>query len=136
MYFPSSARDYAPEYENLQFATKTGWGRFVRAYLQATRRQRRDEQKHMATLGDHVLRFDALEVDPLESDGIEARIVGVVEQPTRGGNSPSANHRAGTEQRIKAGTEQRIKAGTEQRIKGEGLQVVSGNPPDGFFRQS
>jgi hypothetical protein len=152
VYFPFQAGDYKSEYENLAFAQVTGWGRLMRAYLRVTRRGRRDESEHWAKPEASVLRFDQLEVDPLEAGTIEARIVGVAGPPrkedrflarkVRAGTeariralAEAAKARAGTEQRIRAGTEQRIRAGTEQRIRGEAVQAVWGNPPDGFFRQ-
>jgi hypothetical protein len=81
VYFPSQAGDYAVEYDTLQFAKLTGWGRLVRSYLRATRRGRWYEQERWAAADDQVLRFERSEVDPLDPDGIEARIVGVTSPP-------------------------------------------------------
>ena len=158
VYFPVDARDYASEYENLEFAEKTGWGRFVRAYLRLTRRDRRNESEHWAEADDQVLRLGDLEIDPLETDTLEARIIGVTgprsdddlflatrvragtEKRIREGTEKRIREgtekriRAGTEKRIREGTEKRIREGTEKRIRGDGLPAAWGNPPDGFFR--
>jgi Clostripain family len=145
VYFPCHTADYAPAYDNLEFAKKTGWGRLVRAYLRATRRDRRDEEQKWANAADHVLRFGQSEVDPLEADGIEARIVGVIapttNEPTRttrevAGAAHNGKVRLGTETKIRLGTETKIRAGTEAKIRGEGGFFEWGNPPDGFFRQA
>jgi hypothetical protein len=157
VYFPTEARDYASEYENLAFAEQTGWGRLVRAFLRATRRGRRDESAYWAQADRRILRFGDLEIDPLEPDGLEARIVGRIRPPSKnncfkadkvlastekrieprkeGRAGTEGRIRAGTEGRIRAGTEGRIRAGTEGRIKGDSITAVWGNPPDGFFRQ-
>lgn len=160
VYFPASALDYIREYENLEFAEQTGWGRFLRAYLRVTRRERRDERTHWAEPSERVLRPGEQEVDPLEGWSIEARIVGVQGAPAQDEYVRADRVRAGTERRIRAGTEGRIRAGTEGRIKagtegriragtegriragtegrirGEGgILALWGNPPDGFFRQ-
>jgi hypothetical protein len=157
VYFPTEARDYASEYENLEFAEQTGWGRLVRAFLRATRRGRRDEGAHWSQADHPVLRFGDLEIDPLETDTLEARIVGLIRPPSNrncfradkvlastekrirprkeGRAGTEGRIRAGTEGRIRAGTEGRIRAGTEGRIKGDSITAVWGNPPDGFFRQ-
>jgi hypothetical protein len=95
-------------------------------------------------------------VDPLEPDGIEARIVGVITPPAAGKDGTRLAGKAGTETKIRAvdalikgtkigkdgtetrvrdGTETRVRAGTEAKIKGEGVQFVWGNPPDGFYQQ-
>jgi hypothetical protein len=143
VYFPYQSADYSIEYDNLEFAKQTGWGRVIRSYLRATRRERRDESQHWKK--DDLLRFGRNEVDPLEPDGIEARIVGVVTLPALGedprrapgkqGSEAKVRNRAGSEAKIRAGSEAKIRAGTEAKIRGEGVQFVWGNPPDGFFRQ-
>jgi hypothetical protein len=159
VYFPFGAEDYTPEYENLELAERTGWGRFLRAYLRVTRRDRRDESRHWAEVGDQIRRFGDLEADPLEEDGIEARIAGATallakddgfradevqagtskrlraggEGKIRAGGEGKI--RAGGEGKIRAGGEGKIRAGGEGKIKGEGILTVWGNPPDGFFRQ-
>jgi hypothetical protein len=157
VYVPTEARDFASEYENLEFAEQTGWGRLVRAFLRATRRGRRDEGAHWSQADHPVLRFGDLEIDPLETDTLEARIVGLIRPPSNrncfradkvlastekrirprkeGRAGTEGRIRAGTEGRIRAGTEGRIRAGTEGRIKGDSITAVWGNPPDGFFRQ-
>jgi hypothetical protein len=159
VYLPVEALDYAAEYENLAFAEKTGWGRFVRAYLRATRRARRDEDRYWAEPDRPVLRFGGMEVDPLETDSIEARITGVSGPPAdgerclpehvRGGSEKRIRAgsekrirggsekriRGGSEKRIRGGSEKRIRGGSEKRIKGEGILAILGNPPDGFYRQ-
>lgn len=86
VYFPTQAGDYAAEYDALQFARSTGWGRLVRSYLRATRRTRWKEDERWAQTKDRVLRFERSEVDPLDANGIEARIVGVIAPP--GQSSP------------------------------------------------
>lgn len=134
VYFPGHAADYAAEYDNLEFAKKTGWGRVVRAYLRATRRERRDETEHWANAADQVVRFGRSEVDPLEADGIEARIVGVIAPPPKDGHPAKAGAKGGTESKIRGGTESKIRGGTEAKIRGEGVLFEWGNPPDGFFR--
>jgi hypothetical protein len=134
VYFPCQAADYAPEYENLEFAKKTGWGRLVRAYLRATRRERRDEARDWTSAAECVVRFGHSEVDPLEADGIEARIVGVISPAPASGSPAETGAKAGTESKIRAGTESKIRAGTEAKIRGEGVLFEWGNPPDGFFR--
>jgi cysteine peptidase C11 family protein len=151
VYFPYQAGDYTTEYENLAFAKKTGWERLIRSYLRATRRERKGEPTHWKKPQDYVRRFGHSEVDPLEPDGIEARIVGVITFPTAGSDGKRAPGKAGGEGKIKAGGEGKIKAGgegkiraggeskiragSEAKIRGEGVQFVWGNPPDGFFRQ-
>ena len=159
VYFPYQAGDYTTEYENLAFARKTGWERLVRSYLRATRRERKGERIHWKKTQDFVLRFGHSEVDPLEPDGIEARIVGVNTPPTAGNDGKRGPVKAGGEGKIKAGGEGKIKAGgegkikaggegkiraggegkiragSEAKIRGEGVRFVWGNPPDGFFRQ-
>jgi len=145
VYFPYQSADYTIEYDNLEFAKQTGWGRVIRSYLRATRRERRDESQHWKKADDYILRFGSNEVDPLEPDGIEARIVGVVALPALGTDArrppgkqdseATARHRAGSEAKVRAGSEAKIRAGTEAKIRGEGVQFVWGNPPDGFFRQ-
>ena len=143
VYFPYQSADYSIEYDNLEFARQTGWGRVIRSYLRATRRERRDESQHWKN--DSLLRFGRNEVDPLEPDGIEARIVGVATLPALGedprrapgkqGSEAKVRHREGSEAKVRAGSEAKIRAGTEAKIRGEGVQFVWGNPPDGFFRQ-
>ena len=143
VYFPYQSADYTIEYDNLEFAKHTGWGRVIRSYLRATRRERRDESQHWKK--NYLFRFGRNEVDPLEPDGIEARIVGVVTLPALGedprrapgkeGSEAKVRNRAGSEAKIRAGSEAKIRAGTEAKIRGEGVQFVWGNPPDGFFRQ-
>ncbi len=81
VYFPTQAGDYAAEYDALQFAKDTGWGRLVRSYLRATRRARWKEAELWASADDRVLRFERSEIDPLDASGIEARIVGVIAPP-------------------------------------------------------
>jgi len=151
VYFPYQAGDYTTEYENLAFARKTGWERLVRSYLRATRRERKGERIHWKKTQDFVLRFGHSEVDPLEPDGIEARIVGVNTPPTARNDGKRGPGKAGGEGKIKAGGEGKIKAGgegkiraggegkiragSEAKIRGEGVRFVWGNPPDGFFRQ-
>jgi len=151
VYFPTEAVDYAPEYENLALAERTGWGRFLRAYLRLTRRARRDESTHWNQAAAQVLRFGDLEVDPLETTSLEAKIIGVRQPREVEGRFRADQFRAGTEKKIRAaigsrptavaaagghraGTEKKIRAGTEKKIKGEGILAVWGNPPDGFFR--
>ncbi len=142
VYFPCHAADYASEYDNLEFAKKTGWGRLVRAYLRATRRERRDETKDWADVAQHIVRFSHSEVDPLEADGIEARIVGVI-APTQAAKAPAqatgkegtaTKIREGTATKIREGTAAKIREGTAAKIRGDGVLFVWGNPPDGFFR--
>jgi Clostripain family len=134
VYFPCHAADYAAEYDTLEFAKKTGWGRVVRSYLRATRRERRGETECWANADDQVVRFGRSEVDPLEADGIEARIVGVVAPPSKDGPPAKAGAKGGTEAKIRGGTEAKIRGGTEAKIRGEGVLFEWGNPPDGFFR--
>jgi hypothetical protein len=136
VYFPYQNGDYTPEYDNLAFAKKTGWGRLVLSYLRATRRERQGESEHWKRPQDHVLRFGHNEVDLLEPEGIEARIVGVIAPSApAGSDGAKAQGKAGTEAKIRAGTEAKIRAGTEAKIRGDGVQFVWGNPPDGFFEQ-
>ena len=136
VYFPSDAQAYALEYENLQLAQQTGWGRFLRAYLRLTRQGRRDESKHWARAEDHVLRFGNTEVDPLERDGLEARIVGVRTHPSTFERFAFDEFRGGTELKSRGGTEEKSRGGTEQKSRGEsGMLTGWGNPPDGFFRR-
>lgn len=133
VYFPSQTGDYAAEYDDLGFAAATGWGRLVRSYLRATRRERRGEGRRWAS--DAVVRVGHSEVDPLEADGIEARIVGVIMPPLArdadeslplAAKPPAAQGRAGVEERIRTALEERIRgdvekeirAGVEERIRG------------------
>jgi hypothetical protein len=108
----------------------------VRAYLRATRRERRAEKESWANGAALVVRFGHSEVDPLETDGIEARIVGVIAPSQAGERPPKAGGKEGTETKIREGTETKIREGTEAKIRGEGVLFVWGNPPDGFFRQA
>ncbi len=159
VYFPVDASDYASEYEDLEFPTVTGWGRLVRAYLRATRRARREEATHWAKPDQHVLRLNDLEVDPLATDTIEARIAGLVEEEDwvppeevvsgdrKHGTANKIKHgtakkikfgtakkiKFGTAKKIKFGTAKKIKFGTANKIKGEGAPAIFGNPPDGFY---
>jgi hypothetical protein len=143
VFFPVDAMDYAAEYEDLEFSAVTGWGRLVRAYLRATRRSRRDESTHWADLEQHLFRFNELEVDPLETDTIEARIAGAADRgdliKPEDVVSGDAKHgtekkiKFGTAKKIKFGTAKKIKHGTAKKIKGEGAPAIFGNPPDGFY---
>ena len=144
VYFPYQTSDYKAEYDNLVFAKQTGWGRVIHSYLRATRRPRRNERTRWRKAQSHVLRFGRNEVDPLEPNGIEARIVGVVtplsDDPRRfagkeGTEAKAKGHREGTEAKAREGTEAKARDGTEAKARGEGIQFVWGNPPDGFFRQ-
>jgi hypothetical protein len=119
-YFPFGAEDYTSEYENLEFAERTAWGRFLRAYLRVTRRDRRDESRHWASADDPILRFGDLEVDPLEEDGIEARIVGVAAPLTDDDRCRADEIQAGTKKRLRAGGEGKIRAGGEGKIRAGG----------------
>lgn len=134
VYFPCQATDYSSKYDNLEFARKTGWGRLVRAYLRATRRERRDERANWADIEKQVVRFGQSEVDPLETDGIEARIVGVISPAPAGVGAARTDGKQGIEGKIRQGIEGKIKSGIEGKIKGEAERLVWGNPPDGFFR--
>lgn len=151
VYFPVNATDYTVKYNNLQFGQKTGWGRLVRAYLQATRRPRRGEYSWL--LGEDskysvIARYDQLEVDPLDSEGIEARIVGVLEAadqsvlvdkngragtPSSSKAGTPSSSKAGTPSSSKAGTPSSSKAGTAINIRGQVVTAMFGNPPDGFY---
>jgi hypothetical protein len=131
VYFPVAATDYTPKYMNLLFARDTGWGRLVRAYLEATRRTRRDEAR-LWFLNEPIRRYDTAEVDPLHSDDIEARIVGV-DDSEGNGNGTAKLGRAGGETGSKAGGETGSKAGGETGSKGS-RGFVLGNRPDGFRR--
>jgi hypothetical protein len=116
VYFPSQAADYAPEYENLQFAKRTGWGLLVSTYLRATRRERYLEPEAWAEPNDRVQRFGRSEVDPLESAGIEARIVGVVspEEST----DLDAVIDAEISELIRAGIAEKVRAGISEKVRG------------------
>jgi hypothetical protein len=154
VFFPVDALDYSAEYENLEFAAITGWGRFVRSYLRATRRTRRFEKENWSNCDRPVLRFNDLAADPLEEDTIEARITGAIDDEDRvlpkdvvsGGDSnkfgtakkikfgTAKKIKFGTAKKIKFGTAKKIKFGTARKIKGEGILASIGNPPDGFYR--
>ena len=115
VYFPVAARDYTPKYMNLQFSRDTGWGRLVRAYLEATRKARRDEDTMW--FGEQaVRRYGTSEVDPLRREEIEASIVGIDGLETRR-DQTDYQGKAGDETRAKAGDETRSKAGDETRSK-------------------
>ena len=131
LYFPWNARDYWHEYENLEFAQKTGWDDFLKSYLRATRRERRDAHKELAT-ETITLRHGPLPYDPLVKAGTEDRIRVGTEDRIRAGTEDRI--RAGTEDRVRAGTEDRIRAGTEDRIRGKLRFSSMKNPPDGFYR--
>jgi hypothetical protein len=120
VYFPWAAADYWHEYENLKFAKETGWAEFLKAFLRATRRERREDKKS----DDKIRRYGTLKSDPLFKAGTEERLKGGTEERLK----------AGTEERLKAGTEERLKAGTEERLKGKLLASSMKNPPDGFYR--
>jgi len=120
VYFPFAAEDYTSEYENLEFAEQTGWGRFLRAYLRVTRRDRRDESKHWAKPGDSILRLGDLEVDPLEEDGIEAKIAGVKGPLAEEDQCRAHKVKAGTRKQVRAGGEGKIRAGGEGKIRAGG----------------
>jgi hypothetical protein len=188
IYFPVRAADYTPKYMNLELSKDTGWGRLVRAYLEATRRLRRDEASHWSST-EYLRRFSTGETDPLHSEDIEARIVGVApkkildELPSTGkagttdsaragttdsaragttdsaragttdsaragttdsaraGTTDSAragttdSARAGTTDSARAGTTDSARAGTTDSARGKRVNVVFGNPPDGFYRK-
>jgi Clostripain family len=150
VYSPYQTSDYRTEYDNLLFAKLTGWGRVIHSYLRATRRPRRNEAARWHEPQSYVLRFGRNEVDLLEPNGIEARIVGVVTSAARGEETrfagkdgteakardgTEAKARDGTEAKARDGTEAKARDGTEAKARGEGVQFVWGNPPDGFFRQ-
>jgi hypothetical protein len=120
VYFPFAAEDYTSEYENLEFAEQTGWGRFLRAYLRVTRRDRRDESKHWARPDDSILRLGDLEVDPLEEGGIEAKIAGVRGPLAEEDRFRANKVKAGTTKRVRAGGEGKIRAGGEGKIRAGG----------------
>jgi hypothetical protein len=133
VYFPVAAEDYTPKYMNLLFAKDTGWGRLVRAYLEATRKTRYREEEHW--FGEEpIRRYETAEIDPLHSDDIEARIIGVEEnayvgepaaKPGRGGGSNSS----------KGGGSNTSKGGGSNSSKGK-IAAISGNPPDGYRRST
>jgi hypothetical protein len=82
VYFPTEAGVYAAEYENLQLPQQTGWGRFLRAYLHGasadvTRAALARGRRSRPAVRDR-------EIDPLEADSLEARIVGVARRPSAG----------------------------------------------------
>ena len=131
VYFPVMAEDYTPKYMNLQFAKETGWGRLVRAYLEATRRPRRDED----TLWfgeEHIRRFKAPEIDPLRRDEIEARIIGV-DGDEGSGEATAKQGRGGGSDTAKGGGSDTAKGGGSDTAKGK-IAAVFGNRPDGFRR--
>jgi hypothetical protein len=150
VYFPYQAADYKVEYDNLALAQRTGWGRAVHSYLRATRRPRRNESERWREVQRYVLRFGHGEIDPLEADGIESRIVGVLTPPgpgndlTRLAGSKDGSEvkvrdgsevkvRDGSEVKVRDGSEAKVREGSEAKAKGEGVQFVWGNPPDGFY---
>lgn len=132
VYFPVVTEDYTPKYMNLEFAKETGWGLLVRAYLEATRRPRRDED----TLWfgkEHIRRYKAPEIDPLRRDEIEARIVGIEESVGASGVTTTKPGKGGTSDAAKGGTSDAAKGGTSDAAKGKRVAAF-GNQPDGFRR--
>ncbi len=132
VYFPVMAEDYTPKYLNLQFAKETGWARLVRAYLEATRRPRRDED----TLWfgeEHIRRYKAPEIDPLRRNEIEARIVGVDESAGTSGATATKPGKGGNPDTAKGGNPDTAKGGNPDTAKGK-RAAVFGNQPDGFRR--
>jgi len=132
VYFPVMAFDYTPKYMNLQFARDTGWGRLVRAYLEVTRRPRRDEDTLWFGEG-HIRRYKSAEIDPLHRDEVEARIIGVDESAGASGAAAAKLGKGGTTDTAKGGTTDTAKGGTTDTAKGK-LAAVFGNQPDGFRR--
>jgi Clostripain family len=151
VYFPYQTADYKVEYDNLALSQTTGWGRAVHSYLRATRRPRRNEGARWRDVRSHVLRFGHAEIDPLEADGIESRIVGVLTPPGPGNDltrlpgkegsevkvrdGSEVKVRDGSEVKVREGSEAKVREGSEAKAKGEGVQFVWGNPPDGFYKQ-
>jgi hypothetical protein len=131
VYFPVTAEDYTPKYMNLQFAKETGWGRLVRAYLEATRRPRRYEDALWLSK-EHIRRYNRAEIDPLHRDDIEARIIGIDESAAAGGTATKTG-RGGNSNNARGGNSNSAKGGNSNSAKGK-LAAVFGNPPDGFRR--
>jgi hypothetical protein len=123
VYFPAAAEDYTPKYMNLQFAKEAGWGRLVRAYLEATRRPRRDEDTRWFE-NVPIRRYNFSESDPLHREGIEARIIGIDDGAAPSGTAAKTG---------KGGNSNNAKGGNSNSAKGK-LAAVFGNPPDGFRR--
>ena len=123
VFLPVAAEDYTLKYTNLQFAKRTGWARLARAYLEATRKPRRDEDR--SWFGEEpIRRYQTSEVDPLRREEIEARIIGVEKLETSG---------AAVDKQGRGGGDNSAKGGGDNSAKGK-MAAVFGNQPDGFRR--
>jgi Clostripain family len=81
IYFPAARRRYAPDYDNLAFAVKTGWHRFLRLYLEKSQRAPRQEEKGLKTF---PLEGASALADTVIVPGVRNPAIGSLRHPEKG----------------------------------------------------
>lgn len=107
IYFPWSSNDYDEAYGNLALAKRSGWARFVRAYLERTRRMRRGQARHLTSQA------------PLAAEEPFG-----VRHAARAGIAAAKDPDSGTHRDADAGTH-----------RGERCPATTKNPPRGYYRE-